>query len=181
MSTAGAQRNLRFRILVLMAVLLMLALLPLAPLTRAASSVKAQYRAADTAATDNAIKPHLNLVNTGTTSVALSTLKVRYYYTREGTAGEQYWCDWAQLGCANITGSFGAGYLEVGFTAGAGSLAPGAQTGEIQSRFNKTDWSTYNEADDYSFDPSKTAFADWSRVTIYESGTLEPPGFRIFR
>jgi len=28
------------------------------------------------------------------------------------------------------------------------------------------------EANDYSFDPTKTAFADWTRVTLYRSGVL---------
>jgi cellulose 1,4-beta-cellobiosidase len=150
---------------------LLASLLPIAR-TQAAASVKAQYRAADTNATDNQIKPHLNLVNTGTTAVTLSTLKARYYYSKEGTASEQYWCDYAAKGCGNITATFAAGYLEIGFTSGAGSLSAGQSTGEIQNRFAKTDWSNYNETGDYSFDPTKTAFADWSRVTVYENGVL---------
>ncbi|MNF00268.1 Beta-mannanase/endoglucanase A precursor [compost metagenome] len=63
-------------------------------------------------------------------------------------------------------------YVEISFTAGAGSLAPGANTGEIQLRINKTDWSNYNEAGDYSYDPSKTSFTDWERVPLYLNGTL---------
>ena len=63
-------------------------------------------------------------------------------------------------------------YLEIGFTAGAGSLAAGGSTGEIQSRFAKDNWSNYNETGDYSFDPTKTSFVDWNRVTVYQNGTL---------
>jgi endoglucanase len=136
------------------------------------SGLKAQYKAANTAASSNQISPHFNLVNTGSASVALSELKLRYYYSREGSAPEQFNCDWATLGCANVTGSFAAGYLELGFTPGAGSLAPGAQSGEVQVRFNKTDWTTYTQTGDYSFDPTKTAFADWSRVTLFRNGAL---------
>ena len=70
-------------------------------------------------------------------------------------------------------------YLEVGFTAGMGSLAPGQSTGEIMARFNKDNWSNFGEADDYSFDPTKLSFADWDRVTVYQNGTRiwgsEPP------
>ena len=60
--------------------------------------------------------------------------------------------------------------IEVGFTGGAGSLAPGANTGEIQNRFNKTDWSNYDETDDYSYHGSLTAFTLWTKVTICYKG-----------
>jgi hypothetical protein len=46
------------------------------------------------------------------------------------------------------------------------------QTGEIQTRFAKTGCSSYTETGDYSFDPTKTGFADWTRVTLYRNGVL---------
>ncbi len=143
------------------------------------SSLKVQYRAGDTNAGDNQIKPHLAVVNTGSSSVPLSELKLRYWYTVDGDKAQNYWCDYATLGCANITARFvkmttaktnADYYLEVGFTSG--TLAPGASTGEIQNRFSKNDWTNYNESGDYSFDGTKTAFTDWSRVTLYRNGTL---------
>jgi endoglucanase len=163
---------------------------PVTATTSAAGTggLKAQYFAADTNAGDNQIKPHLNLVNIGTSSVALSGVTVRYWYTVNGSRPQVFWCDWTSRGCSNVTGRFvtvsppriGADtYLEVSFTAGMGSLTPGQSTGEIQARFNKDDWSNFGEADDYSFDPTKLSFADWDRVTVYQSGTLiwgsEPP------
>ncbi len=41
-------------------------------------------------------------------------------------------------------------YLELSFAAGAGTLGPNACSGEMHQRVNKNDWSSYNEADDYS-------------------------------
>jgi hypothetical protein len=52
------------------------------------------------------------------------------------------------------------------------SSAYGPDTGEIQIRFAKEDWSSYDESDDYSFDATKTDFAAWPRVTLYHKGTL---------
>ena len=155
------------------------------------TTLKIQYRAADTNADDNQIKPHFNILNTGSSSVPFSELKLRYWYTREGTVGQNFFCDYAAIpgNCGNVSGTFvpvnpprtGADfYLEVGFNAAAGSIAAGGQSGEIQARFAKTDWSNYNETGDYSFDPTKTSFADWDRVTLYRNGTLvwgaEPGG-----
>jgi hypothetical protein len=151
--------------------------------TLGASSLRLQYRAADTNAGDNQIKPHFNIVNVGASPVPLSELKIRYWFTREGTQSQNFWCDWSAIAgsCSNVSGTFvqvspartGANfYLEVSFAASAGSIAAGGQSGEIQTRFAKSDWSNYTETGDYSFDPTRTAFADWSRVTLYRNGVL---------
>jgi len=149
---------------------------PQAPQT---GSLVVQYKAADTNATDNQIKPHLNIKNTGSTAVSLSGLKIRYYFTKDSNAAMNAWIDWAQVGGSNIQVTFGSlsrpgadTYAELSFTSGAGSIAANGQTGDIQLRMSKTDWSNFNEADDYSFDPTKTAYADWSKVTLYQNGTL---------
>jgi Cellulose binding domain len=147
--------------------------------------VRLQYKAADTNPADNAVKPHFNVVNDGGSAIALADLTIRYWYTLEPNAPTQvFWCDYAEIGCGSVQGSFVAEarmgathYLQVGFTSG--SLGAHADTGEIQTRFNKEDWSNFTENDDYSFDPSKTAFADWHKVTLYLDGMLiwgqEPP------
>lgn len=62
--------------------------------------------------------------------------------------------------------------LEIGFKASAGSLAAGQST-EIQARFSKTDWTNYTQTDDYSFAPTQTAYAEWTKVTGYIAGSLQ--------
>ncbi|WP_246070563.1 cellulase family glycosylhydrolase [Paenibacillus kobensis] len=138
-----------------------------------------QYRAMNTNATDNTISPHFNIKNNGTSAVSLSTLKIRYYFTKDGAQALNAFIDWAQVGNSNITTVFGSTtgsgadtYLEISFTAGAGSIAAGGQSGDIQARIAKADWSNFNETGDYSFDPTKTAYANWSKVTLYQNGTL---------
>ena len=42
----------------------------------------------------------------------------------------------------------------------------------MQNRIHNQNWTSYNEANDYSYDGTKTAFADWNRVTLYRNGAL---------
>ena len=148
-----------------------------------AAALKAQYLDAENppAPGDNQIKAHFNLVNTGSASVALSDVRLRYWFTNDGGPAAVQTCDYAKIGCANVVTGVTAlsparagadRYLEIGFGGGAGSLGPGAETGKIQIRIHKSDWSSYDETNDYSFDASKLSFADWSRVTVYYKGAL---------
>eukprot|EP01113_Clastostelium_recurvatum_P009919 TRINITY_DN14840_c0_g1_i2.p1 TRINITY_DN14840_c0_g1~~TRINITY_DN14840_c0_g1_i2.p1 ORF type:complete len:816 (-),score=-14.65 TRINITY_DN14840_c0_g1_i2:149-2596(-) len=136
------------------------------------SDLVLQYRAGDTNATDSQIKPYFNIKNVGTTAVDLSDLKIRYYFSKEGTAAMDSAIDWAQIGASNIQRTFTDSYVELSFTSGAGSIQPGGQSGEIQLRMYKTDWSSFDESNDYSFDPTKTSYQDWSKVTLYQGGNL---------
>lgn len=144
-------------------------------------NLKVQYRTNDTNASDGQLRPQFRIMNTGTESVALSGLKLRYYFTVDGDKPQQFHCDYAVVGSGNLSGSFvklnpastGADYyLEISFGAGAGSVAPGGDSGEIQARTNKTDWTAYNETDDYSYSAVQQTFADWNKVTLYQGETL---------
>lgn len=140
-----------------------------------------QYRAGNTNENDNQIKPHFTIVNQGDSAVSMDELTLRYWYTNEGDQAQNFNCDWAVAGCSNLTGDFvsvsgsanGADtYLEISFASGAGQIGAGDDSGEMQIRFHKTDWSNYDESDDYSFDSSKSAFTDWDHVTLYRNGSL---------
>lgn len=155
-----------------------------APITATTSAPPAgggltvRYKNNDGSPTDNSIRFGVQVVNSGTAALGLSTVTARYYLTRDGSAGVTVYCDWAQLGCANVRTTVvnlavpvaGADtYVEVAFTGG--TLAAGASTGEIQLRLHKADWSPFNEVGDYSRG-ANTAFADAPTVPGYVGGVL---------
>ncbi|GIO84938.1 hypothetical protein J25TS5_18700 [Paenibacillus faecis] len=133
-----------------------------------------------TSESTNGISPKFKVINTGDSAIRLSDVKLRYYYTVDGENSQSFWCDWASIGNANVTGHFvklatpvaGADYaLEIGFASSAGTLDPG-QSAEIQTRFSKADWSNYNQTDDYSFKASGSQFENHAQVTGYLNGQL---------
>ncbi len=138
------------------------------------ASFKLQYRCMESAANATQIRPVINIVSTSSVSVPLSELTARYYYSKEGSSGEDYRVDYAgpAIGTGNIVLTAGTGYLQVGFSAGAGNLNGFVQTGEIQIRANKTDWTAYDQSNDWSFDGTVTAFTDWDRIALFRNGTL---------
>ncbi len=140
------------------------------------SDLSLNYRNGVDNATDNAINPHFEIVNNGTSAVAYADLAIRYWFTSEDNNDLNFWCDWAQLGSENVQGNFGTAngmnYLEITFDASAGNLNANSDSGDIQTRFSKTNWSNFNENDDYSYDPSKTSYTAHDKVTLYQNGSL---------
>jgi len=146
-----------------------------------AGSFKIQMYNGNTSASSNTIAPQIKLVNTGTTALELSTVKLRYYYTADTNQAQSFWCDWSTVGSANVTGTFvtmptptedADTYFEIGFASSAGTLASGAAA-EIQIRIARTDWSSYTQTGDYSFNPTSSAYIDWTKMTGYVNGTLQ--------
>lgn len=138
-------------------------------------SIKVQMYNGNTTPQMNGIMPRFKVFNTGSESINLSDVKIRYYYTIDGEKEQNFWCDWSSIGSNNITGTFvklstpkdGADYyLEIGFSQCAGQLKAGESI-EIHGRFAKSDWTNYNQSDDYSFSGLQSNYEDWSKVTAY--------------
>jgi aryl-phospho-beta-D-glucosidase BglC (GH1 family) len=142
---------------------------------------KLQYQVGDAGASAQQMTPHFKIFNNSAASVPVSEFTIRYWYTNDGNRAQAFSCDYAAVGCPNVSVSFtklvytqtGAdNFLEVSFAPAAGSLAAGANTAEIQIRIHKDDFSNYTQTNDYSFDATKTAYTDWDRVTLYRNGDL---------
>jgi cellulose 1,4-beta-cellobiosidase len=154
-----------------------------APAAQSASGLKVQDRSHDNDSPDNTLYALYQILNTGTASVPLSSVTMRYWFTNETPADPLVFvCNWAQVNCSTITSKFVAlpapvtqatTYVEIGFTAAAGSLAPGQDTGEIQTQVHHANWSNFISTESYSFisDPS-FVYKDTQTVTLYVNGVL---------
>jgi cellulose 1,4-beta-cellobiosidase len=134
-------------------------------------------------------------------------LTLRYWYTADAGKEQALDCVAAQLGCTNLITSAdaipGPGpkfvpvmppvplatplanlYAEIAFKAGALSLPPLLDTGDIQLSIHNHDFSTIRQDDDWSYDLADCKVmngtaVDWSHITAYLDGVLvwgsEPP------
>ena len=115
--------------------------------------------------------------------MSLNNVTVRYWFNCDCTGqGLQAWVDWAgwmpsgQTVTTDVQTSVGStslggqtGYILYTFTGNL-VLQPG-QSIEVQSRFNKSDWSNMLQNNDWSF-AANTGFANDSHVTGYIGGAL---------
>ncbi|WP_409344341.1 glycoside hydrolase family 44 protein [Paenibacillus sp. MBLB4367] len=121
--------------------------------------------------------------------IDLSELALRYYFTIEEESPLSIGF-WSTVANRNVTTKFvkmpipsetADHYLEIGFTADAGPLNPGAKAG-VYTWMNKENWSIFDHTNDYSF-LSSSDYTDNGKVTGYRSGALvwgtEPALFDI--
>lgn len=150
---------------------------PVTPPSTGSGDLKLLYRILDDNASDNALRPVFNIRNNGSSAVDLKNVKIRYYYTNEGGASQTYFCDWARIGASHVKAAFGktsgasagaADYVELSFTAG--TIPAKGESGEIQSRIHKSDWSNYDETDDYSYQAGQLQFGERDRAVIDVNG-----------
>ncbi|MEK5492593.1 HYR domain-containing protein [Paenibacillus sp. FSL R7-0297] len=148
---------------------------------------KVQSYNASRSSVSNTIFPRITFENTSSSTIQLSSIKLRYYYTIDGEKSQSFYTDYSRVSGSSgsrtiqsyITGSFqktasktGSDYyLEIGFSSSAGSLKPGEEV-EIQCRFWKTNYSNYTQTNDYSFNASATGYTDTNKITAYSSGNL---------
>lgn len=173
----------------LKAMILMLAFMITSSLTvnfevNAATTFKVQCYNGNTNTTINSIYPYFKVVNTGTTTLNLPSVKVRYYFTIDTVQPLSCAINYCSIANSGISGRFenvsnvtnADRYFEISFTSG--SIAPNASV-EVQTRIWKQDTSNFNQSNDYSFNQAAMGYTDWNKVTGYISTALawgiEPP------
>ena len=136
-----------------------------------------------TSDTTNSPHPQIQIVNTGTGPLNLNNVTVKYWFNCDCTTQfVQAWVDWAGLmpsgttATGNVqplvqTTSLGGQTNVILYTFTGNMVLQPGQAIQIQSRFNKSDWSNMIQGNDWSFAPY-TSFTDWAQVTGYLSGSL---------
>lgn len=128
----------------------------------------------------NGIQPSFKIENIGEVPVNLSDVKLRYYFTSDGTASHNFYCNWASIGSENVIGEFvnisptkvnADCYLEISFKDGTGQLDYGKSV-EVRARFSKQDWTDYTQSNDYSFDSVASSYVDSDKLGLFMFGVL---------
>lgn len=133
----------------------------------------------------NSPHPQLRVFNQGTAPLNLNSLTLRYWFNCDcnpATTTMNGVVDWAgmlpsglpitaqtQVSFERTSAGGQTHALVVRFT-GSLQLQPG-QFIEVHTRFNKPDWSSMPQGNDYSFAAFNT-FTSWNRVTAHVNGTL---------
>jgi|GEM_PF-3949376 len=151
------------------------------------NNIRVLYRDGDHQEVDNNhIKPHIVLENYGTVDVLLNEITIKYWFTVDSKDEQVLVVDYALIGKDNIKGEFidlynppfsypknNADYcLQVGFKGSNLILSKNGNTGELQLRFNKIDWSNYNELNDYSYMSTDWDYYENYNITLYRNGKL---------
>ncbi|WP_260327243.1 cellulose binding domain-containing protein [Streptomyces sp. TLI_185] len=150
-----------------------------------------RYRTS-TPATTALAKPWLEVINTSRQTVDLSDVTLRYYYTADDAPAYGSNCVQTSIGCSNVTlrtlkaaPSDAAGpdadhYLQIGFTAAAGTLARGRSSEGIGLQLYRVDHEKLNQVNDRSFKSADVTYTPSKLVTAYVRGALvwgqEPNG-----
>lgn len=116
------------------------------------------------------------LVNNSGSSLSLSNVKMRYYFTHDNSFPIERNIDYASSGNNNVTATLVTGlqyqnadsYLEIGFNSG--TLSSGQST-DVQLRIWDGNYNNkFNLYNDYSYNKTASSYVDWSKVTCYING-----------
>ena len=141
-------------------------------------SLKVLYNNLDRKLNNNQIKPGFKIVNEGAQKIDYKDLKLKYWFTAEGNSGLQFYTDYAEKLAGKLNAEFQDANLlnadhdlEIGFSENAGLLYGFSNSGRIETRFNKIDWSNFDEANDYSY-ADVNQYSENPKITLYYKGNL---------
>ena len=142
-------------------------------------SVEIMYKCANDEDAAGNIKPTLKVLNTGKKPIDLSTLSIRYWYTKDSNDPQDCIFDYVKVGKEMVEGNFvevspsvdnADNYFEISFKEGAGVIGPGSDSGDIQFRLSKSGVA-YTQSNDYSY-AMASGFTENSKITAYVNSEL---------
>ncbi|TYQ16136.1 UNVERIFIED_CONTAM: cellulose binding domain-containing protein [Acetivibrio alkalicellulosi] len=142
------------------------------------NSFKIQYFSEYRKNDAEAVSYRFRILNTGTNTVELKDVKIRYYFKEDANIPLNTFVyffshgDESEVHCNfyNITNTINANmYLEITFSSG--SIEPEEYV-YVQGAFYREDWSRFDQSNDYSYNPTETSYVDWQRITAYIKDVL---------
>jgi len=134
-----------------------------------------EYLQADDSASDAEIVARFRIWNLSGAAVPLSELRFRYYYSRESAVAQTAACFLAERGSPasiDAASSFGGAdpdyYVQISSDDEAWLVPDRGHCGELGVRITGAT-GTYDELDDYSYDPSRTDYGPAPRVILYQN------------
>ncbi len=135
----------------------------------------------------SSITPKFKVINGSKLDYALKEMKIRYYFTADFAKDEEKafaigfysLVKWRSLGTSDVTTRFvkmpipaanATHYLEVGFNESAGLIKPTEEL-TFSGWLNKSDWSSFDQTNDYSF-PNTGAETESFRTVLYQNGEI---------
>jgi hypothetical protein len=135
--------------------------------------LRVQYRCFQNGGMVSQVELGLIVMNASAFPIALNTIRLRYWYSADGTGTQQATRDTTDVDATLSVHPFAPArvnsdaYIEVAL-AGTGMLAPGASTAAIRISLRATTPpSTYDQTDDHSFMSTGASYVDWTNVTAY--------------
>ncbi|MHB1159885.1 MAG: cellulase family glycosylhydrolase [Chloroflexota bacterium] len=146
----------------------------------AAAPLEVLYKANDTSPRTNTISFALQVVDRDGKELDLSRLEIRYWFSHGSRPSQpKVEMDYSALGEGKVrvelaqAGREGQDhYLKVTFPGPDNGLPPYGSTGDILLRIHASDWSQFDQSNDFSFWPEATGFRSSNRITVYEDGKL---------
>jgi hypothetical protein len=144
------------------------------------SPVPLLYQVLNSSYTTTQIQFAATALNQASSAVPLSDVTIRYWFTQDSSVPMVFSCDYAVVGCSNVTATFGTidpsdpsrTYLQIGFTSRAGTVGAGDWTGIVQVRAHRSDWGSIPQINTISFNASDTSLKFNPGITVYDNGTL---------
>ncbi len=150
--------------------------------------VKVQINTSGSSLINNCPHIQFKLLNLDTTqTVDLTKIEIRYWIAAEDTQPQYTVIDYADYHepytviTSNVTSQMvqvqppiasQTHYMSMQFSSGVPQLPPGAANNVIvHSRYNKADWSNYDQSNDWSYSQT-TGFVDANNVAVYYDGLL---------
>jgi WD40 repeat protein len=159
------------------------------------TDLRALYAAYNSAPVTPVLHPSVVIRNDGNTPVPLSEVRLRYYFTRDGSADLQASCTFipyypsgvlpdiipepqpcassviVETGALTVPTATADSYLELRFTDG--TLPANGYTVQYILSVNKADWSAFQQTNDYSFSIFGTyPLPVWDKITLTRQGAM---------